>query len=191
VIARESTISSAGSSSYYNHTDTLYLDERGLVKQYRSVWDYDESGISRPVLKYDSNGFLIRNALVDSDLYVGAVYNYYITDSNITSLIHDADGGFGRTIIQYGYYQHRPNLPNQLPFFGQDSRNLRASQLELRKGSAFDRDGPKYRTVYLYDFDRQGRVSHQITHGVYLKPDWSFTVDKSNFGITYYEYECL
>ena len=158
----------------YVYGDILPLDSRGLSQVYPD--NYREG-------HYDAQGYLI---LGNSQV---RRIRGYVSNGNYVEYI-DSVGSTGENRTRYLHYVARPNVPNNKPFYGTQSRELIAQDLFSIRLSPYYRDGDKYATRYVYLFDVQGRVRRRIAYGKRLATDWPFSLGTREISLTDYEYAC-
>lgn len=159
--------------------DTLPLDSRGLSRVYPGNYRY---GI------YDNEGYLMVGNANKQDPQSSRV-RLSVSNGNYVNLT-DSIAYVGETRIRYLHYVNQPNVLNNVPFYGKQSRQLLAYEVSSNRLSPYYRDGDKYSTRYVYLFDAQGRVRRSIAYGMTLASDWPFVIGGKGISIIDYEYAC-
>lgn len=159
--------------------DILPLDSRGLSRVYPGLYRY---GI------YDTEGYLVLGNISKQDPQLSRI-RVIVSNGNYIDYTDSLDY-IGENRTRYLHYVDRPNVPNNKPFYGKQSRQLLAYELESTRLSPFYRDGDKYSTRYVYLFDNQGRVRRRIAYGKILANDWPYTIGSAGISMIDYEYAC-
>ena len=182
--------------------DTIsYRYETGRIVYTKSYWDskrvvygdilpLDSKGLSQVYPdKYRDGYYDAQGYLVLGNSQVRRIRGY-VNNGNYVDYT-DSVGSTGENRIRYLHYVDRPNVPNNTPFYGKQSRQLLAHEVFSIRLSPYYRDGDKYATRYVYLFDVQGRVRRRIAYGKRLATDWPFSSGPGEISLTDYEYACL
>ncbi|MGM9507099.1 hypothetical protein ACS5NO_05215 [Larkinella sp. GY13] len=138
---------------------THTLNNQGLVTN--TSFEYGAFVASTPT--YDENGYVVERKNSS-----GESIKYTIKNGNTIKK------EFAGASTVYEYDLSRPNLPNPLPFFGKENRNLLVKESTSTETSHIE---------YKYLFDNDGRVKRMITK--VISGGESFVQ-----GFTDYEYSC-
>lgn len=164
--------------------DTIPLNQQGLQNYYtpegREAYTYNSNKqlVSRYIDRPDTHTYVNGNLV--------AAINYYPTWVKENGQWVPTD----YQLREYKYNTSRPNLPVVRQYYGNTSKNLPIKEIWSMKGSSDFADGPVYQKVYLYSYDKLGRVKRQIAHGKSLNRGWIIEDDSYGVGVTDYIYEC-